>query len=112
MDFLIECLAEIFIEIIFHGLLWCYRRISYPLIPQRVYATVDKSKITTAITVVFAIFLLSVIFGLPLAFIDFGDGAVVNTVGKYMFLIPMSIVGAQTLLTLAVVTVKRLQKKR
>ena len=95
MGCLFEILFEIFFEAIFEGIMWCYMKLMQLIIPQRTISNKTKTIIKNVITIVSVILFIILIIG---ALCWLQDDLIIKHIGKYMTLIPLTIIVLQIFL--------------
>lgn len=98
------CLIELFFEIFFELILYCYIKLMSLIVPDKVFTEQTKNKLKVAVTTVSAILGIILIIGIILLIQD--DPSIKN-IGKYMTYITLSIIGIQILLGIIVKTIHK-----
>ena len=107
------CLFEIFFEILIEGILSLvmsvYLKAACILVPNKEVTEKEKNRIENVIKTVSAILVLILFIGAVLLLP--GDESF-NTAGKYMTFIPLSIIGLQILLSVSVLIVRAIKRRK
>ena len=93
------CLLEFFLELIFELVVYCYIKLMQLIVPDKVISEKTTGIIKTTVTAIAALLAIVLIIGAILLIQDDPD---IKNVGKYMTYIPLTIIGAQILLGIAV----------
>lgn len=110
---MVGCLFEIFFEILIEGVMelvmWIYLKLMFLIVPENELSKRTEEKIRNAVTTVSIVLLIVLFIGVVLWL---GKMPPWETIGKYMTLIPLSIIGVQVLLGIALMVVKIVKKQR
>lgn len=105
------CVFEMFIEMLIEGILnlvmFVYLKLAHVLVPTKKITKKTESKIKNVITTISALWVLTLFYGVMFLL---SDDAMFNAIGKYMTLIPLSIIGFQVVLSIFVM-IARLAKR-
>ena len=108
-EMFIEICIDIFIEGILNLVMFVYLKAAHVLVPNKEISRNAENKIRNIITIVSVLLVLTlfigVIFLLP-------NDAILNTIGKYMTFIPLSMIGLQVALSIVVMIVKHLKRHK
>ena len=108
MGCLFELFFEFFINIILEATFYVYQKLVTLIIPDKVFTEKDKQKIrnitATALVIMFLSLFLGILFLLP-------GNPVLNTVGRFMTFIPLTLYGILLLLGIIVAIVKAIRKR-
>jgi hypothetical protein len=101
------CVFEIFIEMLIEGILnlvmFVYLKLAHVLVPTKKITKKTESKIKNVIATISVLLVLTIFWGILFLL---PDDAAFNTIGKYMTLIPLSIIGLQVVLSIFVMIAK------
>ena len=107
------CLFEMFLEVFIEGILslfmFVYLKVAHVLVPNKTISQKSRDKIKNMITIISALLLITMFIGIT--FLS-PDDAMLNTVGKYMTFIPLSIIGLQVVLSIVVMIVKIVKRRK
>ena len=107
------CLFEIFAEILIEGILnlvmFIYLKLAHVLVPNKQITEKAENIARNIITTVSVLLVLSLFMGLIFLL---HDDITFRTIGKYMTFIPLSIIGLQVVLSIAVMIVKLVKRNK
>lgn len=93
MGCLFEIIFEVFFEGVFEGIMWCYMKLMQLIIPQKNISDKTKKIIKNVITIASPTLFLILFIGAVCWFQD--AELTVKHIGKYMTLIPLTIITLQ-----------------
>ena len=102
MGCLIEIFGEIFFEAFSHLFTAIYLKLAHILVPGKRISQKTEARIEKTVTVIFALLVLTLVFGVILFFGSAESNLTLHTVGLYMTFIPLGIFCFQILLGLFV----------
>ena len=102
MECLFEILGEMFLEGFLHLFTAVYLKLAHILVPGKRISQKTEARIKKTVTVIFALLLLTLLFGVILFFGCAESNPTLHTVGLYMTFIPLGIFCFQILLGLFV----------
>ena len=107
------CLFEIFFEILIEGILSLvmsvYLKVAYILVPNKEVTEKEKDRVKNIITTVSAILVL-ILFIVVILLLS-GEESF-STFGKYMTFIPLSVIGLQIILSVVVLIVRAVKRRK
>ena len=95
MGCLFEILFEVFLEAVFEGLMWCYIKLMQLIVPEKNISNKTKNTIKKIITATSAILFIFLIIG---AILWVQNDIIIKNIGKYMTLIPLTLIVLEILL--------------
>ena len=109
MGCLFEFFFEVFIEGILNVFMYIYLKLSCVFIPDKEISKKTKKKIRDIITAI-SVFLFLFLF-MGVIFLLSPD-AIINTIGKYLTFISLSIIGIQIILGIIVTVIKAVKHQK
>ena len=107
------CLFEILIELFINGILelvmFIYLKLTSLFVPNKVVSPKTKNKIQNIVTTISVLLTLTLFIGLLFLL---PDEPLFHTIGQYMTFIPLTILGVQVVLGIAIIVVKSIKKKK
>ena len=107
------CLFEILIELFINGILelvmFIYLKLTSLFVPNNVVSPKTKNKIQNIVITISVLLTLTLFIGLLFLL---PDEPLFHTIGQYMTFIPLTILGVQVVLGIAIIVVKSIKKKK
>ena len=104
-------LFEILLELVVNGILelvmFVYLKLTSLFVPNKVVSPKEKNKIQNIVTIISVLLTLTLFIGLLFLL---PDNPLFHTIGQYMTFIPLSILGIQVVLGIAIIIAKVIKK--